>query len=364
MKHWIIQAKLKGFRPLAINGGKIYGYIKGSIVRTDFELREIEWLCDLPLVKFKFKWLTRFRLVDRILRLSPTIGYIQNGQLFIVRRSDIFRLDINKKILVKEFTIPDGRRALSLSEILLETGEKNLVFGEYFDNPNRSKVNIWGRFSASNAWRILATIPAGEIEHIHTIKQIQDDVWILTGDFEKSAGIWKSNNQFLSIQPILRYSQQYRGAWITSLKGRVFYATDTQMEENNVYEMTNLDCDTPRVRICGALTGSSIYDAHAIDRHYFSTTVESGPPSGSILVDIFDMRRGPGIKSKTAHIMTLGTTGEVETIYSANKDFLPFRLAQFGTFTFPSGSHSSNTVVAYGIGLQGNDDICLVLRKD
>lgn len=364
MKRWTLQAKLKGFRPLAINGKNIYGYVKESIVRTDFELQKIEWLCHLPLVKSRLSWLTSFRLVDRILRLSPTVGFIHNGDLFIVRRSDIFRFDIDKKILVKEFTIPSGRRALSLSELALEKGERMLVFGEYFDNPNRAPVNIWGRNTVSKNWSILATIPSGEIEHIHTVEQIQDDVWILTGDFEKSAGIWKSNNHFLSILPILRHTQQYRGAWITSFQGHVFYATDTQMEENFVYEMTGLDSGTPEVRRCAAIAGSSIYDAHGIDRHFFSTTVESGPPSGNLLFDIFDIRRGPGILSKTAHIMSLKSTGEVETIYSADKDFLPFRLAQFGTFTFPNGTHPLNTVVAYGTGLKGNDDTCIVLRKD
>jgi hypothetical protein len=364
MKGWNLQSKRKGFRPLALGDKFIYGYHKGSIVRADFELQEIDWLYRLPQVN---KWISLvgdFRIVDRILRLSPSTGLIHDNNFFVVRRSDIYRYDISKKCLFKEFTIPAGRRALSLSEMVLETGEKTIVFGEYFDNPNRDSVNIWGRQPGSGAWRKLATIPEGEIEHIHSVKQIQDDIWILTGDFEEAAGIWKSSNYLSTIRPIFRGRQQFRGAWIATLQGRIYYATDTQMERNHIYEIAGLDHDRPDIHTCGTLEGSSIYDAQGVERQYFSTTVESGPPSGNFVLDMLDIRRGPGILSKTAHIMSIGSTGEIEIIYSANKDFLPFRLAQFGTFTFPSGTHPSNTVVAYGIGLQGCDDTCLILKRD
>lgn len=363
MSRWKLLAKRKGFRPLAIDGNDVYGIIRDQIVRTDLGLREIEPLSRMPPVSSRIGFLSGFRIFDRILRLSPSTGLIHDGHLFVVRRSDIFRYDIERRCLLKEFTIPGGKRALKLSEAILETGKKIIIFGEYFDNPERGPVNIWGRYPDSGGWLKMATIPAGQIEHIHAVEQIRDAYWILAGDFEKSAGIWKSNDHLLSIKPTLRGLQRYRGAWIVSIHDRLFYATDTQMESNHIFEIYDQYTDEPKIRMRADLAGSSIYSARGVGCHYFSTTVEGGPPSGNFALDIIDIRRGPGILSRAAHIMSLEPDGKIEEIYSADKDFLPFRLAQFGTFTFPSGVFPSDLIIAYGIGLQGNDDTCLVLKK-
>jgi hypothetical protein len=61
--------------------------------------------------------------------------------------------------------------------------------------------------------------------------------------------------------------------------------------------------------------------------------------------------------------MSVDGQGLVSQLYSAEKDAWPFRLAQFGTFIFPTGIMPSNTLYVYGVALKGVDGSCLVFRR-
>lgn len=364
MKLWKIKARLNGFRPLAIDEFHIYGYMKGYLIRSDYQLQSIEPLGRLPVKSIWLRWFQYIRLLDRVLRLSPNVGYIHAGNFFVVWRSEIYRYEFDSGLIFKDFTIPNNRKALTLNEIKVGCSEANLVFGEYFENELRASVRIWARNQEFGTWFVLGLIPEGEIEHIHSIYQFEDLFLIFTGDFDSAAGIWSADMNFSTIKPLLRDSQQYRGAWAASINGRIFYATDTPMEVNSIYEILGLKDGSVRAHKCTTISGSSIYSAPSEDCHYFSTTVEGDVPTGYRIFDIFSTYTGAGILSKNAHIMLMRAGGKVENIFLARKDFLPYRLAQFGTFTFPTGRQLDDVVIAYGIGLCGFDDVCLILAKN
>jgi hypothetical protein len=360
---WDIKVKRKNFRPLAINKKGIYGYELGNIILVDMDLKKIATISHDKIYSSFFSFFSNMRFVDRIFRLSPTTASIINNQMVLFVKSDIINCDLQSGRIYKEFTIPDSRKALGVSYIKTNSGENTLVFGEYFDNPGRDLVRIWIRNNTTCMWSVVAEIPAGEIEHVHSVIQTGEDIWILTGDFDHSAAIWKTDISFTSLKPILRGKQTYRCAWMCELGGRLFYATDTQLEENFIYEVkadTNGEINSYKL---DSIEGSSIYYTCNHNNCFFSTTVEGGAPSGNLLIDIFDRRIGSGIKSKNACINLLNSNGQIENIISAKKDFLPHRLAQFGTFMFPSGLMPKNTCVAYGVSLEGLDNTCFVLNK-
>jgi hypothetical protein len=362
MSTWEIFAKCKGFRPLAIDSKGVVCYSRGALYRLGFDLKNSLFICKLPVKGLLGYLCIRFRIFDRIFRLAPSHGIILNDQLFISRRSEIWRLNLTTGELVFDFLVPNGRRALEFSFIKYPSGESELVFGEYFSNPKRSAVNVWVRSMETNSWKVKLSFAAGEIEHIHAVTSIGHRIFILCGDFDNAASIWVSEIGSSSIFPILRGSQSYRAAWITSFNNRIFYATDTQLESNYVCELKFNHGIWNSIKL-NSISGSSIYSAQGDFCKYFSTTVECGVPSGNFLRDVFENRRGPGILSSKASIMRMSSMGVVEKLFSAEKDFLPFRLAQFGTFTFPTGDMPSEMVIAYATALSGFDDTCLVLKK-
>ena len=148
-----------------------------------------------------------------------------------------------------------------------------------------------------------------------------------------------------------------------AIDGRAFLATDTQLEFNQIfYFQINGGTDITLESIA-TLDGSSIYSGKGPTEIFFSTTVECGEPTGNFFRDLFDTRPGPGILSSKASLMTVDGQGLISNLYSAEKDAWPFRLAQFGTFIFPTGTMPPDTLFAYGVALKGVDGACMVFRR-
>lgn len=362
MTNWSLKAQCKGLRPLTVDADGLLCHKRGALYRVSFDLKRISFICNLPVSGFMGHFGNNWRLVDRALRLSPNHGTVIDGVLFISRRSEIWRCDLATGKLSLDFIIPDGRRALAFGRIEHPDGEVEIVFGDYFSNPGRKPARIWGRSTRNPHWLVKGEFAAGEIEHVHAVTAIGERVFVLCGDFDHAAGMWVTDRSFSSISPLLRGNQTYRAAWITELGGRLYYATDTQLERNHTYELC-IENGIATNRPLEPIEGSSIYSASGVGRHFFSTTVECGMPTGHFLRDTFDTCRGPGILSSNAKIMSIDANGNSEEIFSAKKDALPFRLAQFGTFTFPTGEMPADLIVAYGIAIHGFDDTCLVFTK-
>jgi hypothetical protein len=362
MTDWYIGAKLMGFRPLAIDSDGLVCHSQGALYRVGYDLKNPSFICDLPIEGLFWRLGRRLRIVDRIFRLTPNHGIIVEGNLFISRRSEIWRCELSTGKLSLDFVIPDNRRALEFSQVEQSNGEMELVFGEYFSNPTRQPVKIWSRSSRSGTWTVRGEFAVGEIEHVHSVTAVGKNLFVLCGDFEQAASIWITDSDFSSIKPLVRGRQRYRAAWIAELGGRLFYATDTQLEPNYVLELC-IDKGNWIVREITGIKGSSIYSGRGQGYQFFSTTVECGIPTGNFFRDIFENRRGPGILSSRCNIISIDSDGFCENLLTAEKDMFPFRLAQFGTFSFPTGEMPVDTVVAYGTALREFDDMCLILRK-
>jgi len=261
------------------------------------------------------------------------------------------------------FWIPDNRRSLGFCELSNRDGTKELVFGEYFSNPKRRPVRIWGRNSGAAKWLQRAEFCAGEIEHVHAVTFVNGQVYVLTGDFDQAAAIWISDTEFSALLPLKRGRQEFRAAWMETIGGRVFMATDTQLESNHLLEFRIENGVDVTLQSLAGLDGSSIYSGRGPKEIFFSTTVECGEPTGNFIRDLLDIRPGPGMLSSKAFLMSIDDQGLVTELYSADKDSWPFRLAQFGTFIFPSGIMPPDTLYVYGVALKGVDGRCLVFRR-
>jgi hypothetical protein len=360
---WKLNKCIKGMRPLVVLPDWLIFYKNGGIYKTRHDLLNPILICFLPTNSLVRKLTKKFHIFNRILRSYPSHAIIFNDELYVAQRSEIWRCDINNGNLTLDFKIPDNRRALSFSIISNDQGSKELVFGEYFDNSKMEPVRIWGRKSDSSNWSKRAEFNEGEINHIHSLFCSNSKIYILTGDFEQASGIWVSDLKFSTLKPLLRGKQSYRYAWMEKLNSRIYMANDSQLETNQLYEFKEENDVNLKIRPIISLNGSSIYVGRSSKEIFFSTTVEPGEPTGNFIRDLLDTKLGPGILSSKASLMSIDEKGLTSEIYSAEKDYLPFRLAQLGTFIFPSGTMPPNTIYAYGIALKDFDGNCLVFHR-
>jgi hypothetical protein len=361
MTNWKLIASKKGIRPLAALPDGLVCYSKGSLYHVNYDLNDRSFICKLPTNGLIGYLGNHFRLIDRIFRLGPSHAMVLDGVMFIARRSEIWRCELSTGQLTLDFIIPDGRHSLSFGKLILPNGDAQICFGDYFSNPSRKPVRIWVRSNKIPYWSVRYEFADGEIEHVHAVTAIGKNVFVLCGDFDHCASIWVGNHNFSNIKCLLRGQQSYRATWITELSGKFIYATDTQLESNNIIEMEINEDNVTTRKLTGTI-GSSIYNGSGLCHNFFSTTVECGMPTGNFIRDVFEMKRGPGIASNFAKIFCFDENLYFKEIFEAEKDFYPFRLAQFGSFKFPSGVMPKNTLVAYGLAVKNFDDKCMVFK--
>jgi len=361
MSAWEIVSKKKGFRPLAIFNDEIIGVRKGILSCVDFELQDTRVIGALPCNSLKHKLGNTARLLERLFRTEPTATFVIEDKqvLYLSRRSEVYRVSLDSWKVELDFTVPGLRNVLSFEELYSKSYGRMIVFGEYFGNPERASVRIWGRPLTPGDWRVLYEFPPNTVEHIHAIKQVGDSVYILCGDTKDAASIWRSNSDFSIVECCCCGSQLNRAAWLSCIAGRLIYATDSQFEQNYLMELA-VDGATKPIFSIG---GSSIYAGRGMADVFFSTTVEGDPTEMSMVESIFNRKPGGGIESNIASVHSLNEHMELSLIYSGTKDWVPFYLGQFGTFTFPAGEHPPSCCIAYGIGLTGLDGFCLSFRR-
>lgn len=357
---------IKSYRPLAC--GQDYMIVaRGRVLyKADLDLTNIRLLCTLP-PQHKIETLPRLRSAERILRLGISSFLLLDEEWGLaVRGSTIFRVNIQSGVFKLEFTIPNGRKILTLSYIKGETKvQDTIMFGEYFENMDMAPVNAWScPVDQPGDWKIAFTYPSGSINHIHNIVPAPElgGVIILAGDFEQAAGIWLYSIKSQKLTPILIGSQAYRATWLCQLNNSYFYATDSQLSPNSLCQF-HLNEGIASANTISEIEGSSIYAGYGKQYCYFSSTVEPGAPTGNFLRDVFERTPGPGILSSSAYIYAIDASGELQTLFSSEKDIWPMRLGQFGTFSFPSGVMPDGRFYAYGQALKMYDDCCLIFEK-
>jgi hypothetical protein len=355
-----------GIRAVAFVGERILCSKKNRLFLTDRDLKAVAKSAVLP-IRARRKLLQYCRLTERIFRVSihaPIMSFW--GDFLCIWEGQVVSMNLASGVVTREFALPSRRKALYLSNIVGVTGFENVVaFGEYWANPNNLSTSIWARGRNSSKWEIAHTFPNGEIEHIHNIvpDPYRNAVWILTGDFGNASALWRAYDNFNRVELFARGEQIHRAAWLHCLPDRLIYATDTQMERNSVCEVRFEDNETKITRR-GPLPGSSIYYSPGKGEVVFSTVVEPPPPTGRFLADMLAVTRGAGIETDLAHIFSVTDSGIVSELFSAAKDRLPARLAQFGSFSFPAGVNPSRRIYAYCTALTGLDGGTLIIDRD
>lgn len=303
-------------------------------------------------LSFKEKLIYLIPLFPRLLRMGIRCSMkISDDIVLFVFNKTIYELDIHNGSISAGYKTNNKSRPMSFSEIIGISGfGSGIYFGEYLNNPEKKQIGIYKRISRDN-WTEVYKFKDGMIEHIHLIvaDKYNDCVFIFTGDFDHSSGIWIANDNFSSVNPILTGKQKYRSCVAFPTSQGLIYATDSPFTDNTIRVLTKDIKGNWISKKKESINGPSIFGCEWNNDFVFSTSVEGDGRNPSIFYKLFGRSRGIGIKSEMSCIYKGNLEDGFNIIYMVKKDFLPFFLFQFGLLIFPSGSNKSKYLPAYHI---------------
>jgi hypothetical protein len=317
---------------------------------------QLERLVTVPESRKK-RFLAMSRWTFRLARLGFGTGAFFQGLYFFSYGAKLYSYCPEHEVLRCEFSFRVGRGPLSFTVIEgIQGCDDGIYFGEYFGNRHREPVHVYKR-DEDASWRVVYSFTLGEINHIHGLipDPQRDCIWLLAGDFEHSASIWMVKENFNEVRPILRGEQAYRACVAFPTEQGLLYATDTQINRNAIRLLTCRDGEWLSESLLD-INGSCIYGCQLRDYFVFSTATEPSDQKSNPILALLDRRPGPGIIENKSDVLLVNKTDlSCSVLFSKEKDFLPYRLFQFGAILFPHGVARDNTLFAYSIGNKVND---------
>lgn len=308
---------------------------------------------------FKERHFWHSKLLIRLLRLGVRQAIAMDDDHIILSvKNEIYEYCFSTKQLSKGFVMNDRIRPLIFSVIKdVEGFDDGVVFGGYLMNMEKDPVHIYKRVSIDN-WEIVYSFKKGEINHIHNI--ISDPyrkcLWVLTGDFDEAAAIWKVSDNYKKVEKVISNNQSYRACVAYALPEGLLYATDTPFIDNYIYLIRDLN--TMMAEKVLPIDGSCIYGCKWNDLFVFSSTVEGGDENDTLLDDLLKHQLGKGIKNDYTHLYIGNLDKGFKEITKEKKDSLPY-LFQFAAYMFPSGENRGDALYFYPMATKKND-LCLM----
>lgn len=327
-----------------------------KVVDDNFEL-----VCELP-VSFVDRFLKHSKLYYRAKRLGVGASVEYDRAYYFSFDKKIYRYDLISKELTVDFIFEQGRGPLSFTVVKDLPGFLDgLYFGEYISNRSKRAVSIYFR---DDSWHTIYNFNDGEINHVHSlvVDYYSSSIWILTGDFGDAAAIFNTKDGFTSVDVVVSGSQLFRSCVAFPTKRGLLYGTDSQIEPNSIRLLTKVGGKWKSVFLFD-LNGSCIYGCELKNYYVFSTSTEPTELVKNKFHYLIDNKPAPAIKDNRSDIILCSKVDfSFNIIYSIKKDFLPYRLFQFGTIIFPTGVSNNNIIYAYQIGAISGDLDTVILN--
>lgn len=354
------------YRPLSCIGDTVITSHAGKIVAINLNSKEKKHICNLPISKVQ-KVLSKSRIIERLIRTEAKIAVpITSDRIIISYRGGIYNVDLQSGEIKKELSYRNGMNGpMRIVSIKGVPGFTDcLAFGEYTLNPQRKNPSaIFTRNEKTGEWKKVYEFAPGKVRHIHGLAPDSENqcVYILTGDFDTEAGIWKATDNFSKVEPLLVGSQMYRSGYLYKVKDGFTYATDTALEQNYLYQVRVSDNGSYELSTYYEMDGSCVSSSETKDKVLFSSTVEADE-SVRGWKSWINMRRGAGIKSEYAKLVSVDKrTMSTKVIAEYKKDKLPFKLFQYGYFKVVDAP-GINSILVYPVGVKKYD--AAMLRYD
>jgi hypothetical protein len=228
-----------------------------------------------------------------------------------------------------------GTRPLGLAALPNGT----IYWGEYFDNPRRDEVHVYGSTDGGQTWDVVYTFARGKIRHIHSITYDPHAacLWMCTGDYGIESHIMRVSLDWKSVESVLGPGQQTRTVRPLPTPQGVFFATDSELEQNHVYRLTPAGtleqlCDTSGACLSACQVGAALF---------FSTDVEPSHVN----------------RDRSAGLYGSGDGKAWSRLVAWRKDAWHHWLFQFGHIILPTGTNDTRLLAATGSAVEREDGV-------
>lgn len=330
-------AAFPGIRALAWHDDVLYASRGYTLLRAKITMAtaEVQWehVGDANPAYWR-KLTAQSRLSSRLFRDGfHALAMLPSGELVAALPKAIVTLAPGQREFRTTHHVLRGTRPLHFA--VTSTG--NIFWGEYFDNPQRDAVRVYGSTDRGAHWDVAYTFPKGLIRHVHNIVYDQWDncLWVLTGDDGSECTILRASSDFRDVEVVLSGSQQTRCVALLPTPDALYFSSDTPLERNHVYRLDRKDNLTD----VATLSSSSICGCRVGDDIFFSTMVEPSEVNADRSVRLYGSPDG-------AHFTPL---------LSWKKDRWSMRLFQYGNAFLPDGYNSSGVLAVTTVAVQGAD---------
>jgi len=286
------------------------------------------------------RWVSAFRLGDRFVRGGcHALARLGDGGLVAAFPKVLALLPAGARRFQPTFRIPRGRRPLMLAG----TPTGWLYWGEYFRNPARDPVHVYGSADGVT-WRIVYTFPAGTVNHVHSIAydRYAQCLWVLTGDEGDACRILRTGLDWSSVDTVLSGDQQARAVALVPRADALYFASDTEWEQNYIYRLDR----GGRVTRLAAIAASSFWGCAVGRAVFFTTAVEPSPVNTHPEAMIYGSADG-----------TAWTP-----LVRWRHDGWHLRLFQYANIILPAGDNDGDILAASGTAVRGEDEVTHVWR--
>lgn len=132
-------------------------------------------------------------------------------------------------------------------------------------------MSVWASSDRGVSWIRAWTFE--KVRHIHGVFQNPADgsIWITTGDTDEESIIWRTEDEFETVQQIVSDGQQSRAVSLVFSESDVIYGTDIPGRPNSIRKY---NCVTTQTDTIANVDGPVFFSANLNGRKFLSTSVE------------------------------------------------------------------------------------------
>jgi len=328
-------ARFPNTRVLAWDGDVLYASRGYRLVRCRPAEKTIQWE---EVARYSPVWWRRItaatRLGFRLVRDGfHAVAVLRSGELVAALPGAIATLRPGEKEFRITHALQRGTRPLNLAV----TPDGRVFWGEYFDNPGRDAVHIYGSDDRGASWRVVHSFEKGAIRHVHNIVYDRwgDCFWVLTGDVGSECRILRASLDWSRVESVIAGNQQARAVAAVPKEDGLYFASDTPLEQNYIYKLDrhrNLAqlAEIHASVLCGCAVGDGVF---------FTTMIEPSAVNLERFVGVY------------------GSDGSTEwaSFRSWQKDGWSDMLFQYGNAFVPSGNNTTNLLAITTVAVKNAD---------
>jgi len=206
-------------------------------------------------VGFSIFWLFNFSIIRRLTYRHECIEMTMNekgdicaftsGYMWIA--SNPFKR-FKKTFKLQHYGVGVGRGIMSTG--ITHLNNEGFIFGEYFDNSERTSVRIYKYNLDEMVWKEIYEFCPGQIRHIHAVQidPYTGKIWICAGDENEEPFIGWTDNNLGSIAIVGKGSQKWRACQLVFTEEAVYWGTDTGSTDlGGIYRWDKLSHETKRI---------------------------------------------------------------------------------------------------------------------